>query len=179
MAKNNMVKAGDMDTNKFFDALLGEGFNEIRLERTVWKAETGVPVVGHIVDYMMIDLEERTWPVYVFVTTRPTKGADRNGDIIDVAAGEEILVTASAQIAPVLNRYSRDAHTSNEIAVLPNGKENIGGGKTMWTYRIAVGKAAERKGELTLRSGAELGKLTNGQTFDTKTGEVFEAHAQS
>ena len=175
MAKNNIVKAGDADMSKVFDALLGEGFQELRLERTVHKAETGVPVVGDIVDFMTIELDERPWPVFVFLTTRPTKGADRKGDIVDVGVGEEILVTASAQIAPVLNRYSRDPEVTFEVALMPKEKMTISGGRTMWTYRVALsGRAPKRReGAYRLR-GEEIGQLSNGQAFNTKTGEIIE-----
>ena len=176
-------KSGAGDMNKLFDALLGEGFAELRLERTVYKAEScdGVPVVGHIIDFMNIRLEDadRDWPVFIFRTTKPTKGVDRNGDVIDVGVDEEILVTGSAQVLPVLMRYARDPEVMYEVALLPKSKIDIGGGKSMWTFKAAISQKppTKREGAFKLQ-GAEpraLGTTANGAAFDAKTGEVLQA----
>lgn len=176
MAKNDKKVGGtDEEMIKAFEALLGEGFAELRLERTVWKAEAGFPIVGFVVDSMLIELEDRVWPVYLFETTKPTKAADRNGDIIDVAAGDMVLVTASAQIAPVLNRYCADPEVMYEIGLLPKSKEDIGGGKSLWTFRAAISqKPPTKRGPAhQLRAAATATKaLPNGEVFDPKTGEV-------
>lgn len=182
MAKNEKNEAELIA--KAFEKLLSEGFEELRLERTVWKAEEGIPVVGYLVDQMNIqlDVDDRTWNVYTFLTTRPTKAANRDGDIIDVPAGEEVLVTGTAQIAPVLNRFL-DPEVMHEIAIMPKSKEDIGSGKSMWTYRAAVNQKnppKSRGSAYQMRGGAApKGELPNGQQFDKKTGEVTDKQTVS
>ena len=182
MAKNTQ-DTGLTDQDKVFQALFGEGFAELRLERSVYKAEEcgGVPVVGHIIDHMTIHLDDedggRDWPVFLFRTTRPTKGVSREGNVIDIGVDEEILVTAAAQIQPVLMRYATDPEVMYEVAVAPKSKVDIGGKRKMWTWRAAISQKPPVKREgafrLAQKTVPQIGLTSNGTPFDAKTGEIL------
>lgn len=164
-------KNGNVDTaidgaevSAALDALIASGeFVELRLERTIYKPEaTGEAILrGFIVDLMdMPPIKqgkvERPWQAFLIRTTAPTKGVDREGNVVDVQVDEEIIIPATFQLQQGLSRFARHADKMFEAAVLPKTKQDIGGGQTMWTYRVALGKATmKREGAYVLGGKAE------------------------
>lgn len=157
MAKNNAKvneKIDGADVSAALDALIASGeFVELRLERTIYKPEsTGSAVLqGYIVDLMDMPPiksgkdKERPWQAFLFRTTAPTKGVDREGNVVDVATDEEIIIPSTFQLHQGLSRFSRDPEKMFEAAVLPKEKIDIGGGQTMWTFRVALGKKTMKR----------------------------------
>ena len=157
MAKNNGGKVNEnidgANVSAALDALINSGeFVELRLERTIYKPEsTGEAILrGFIID--LLDMPpikqgkvERAWQALLFRTTAPTKGVDREGNTVDVGADEEIIIPATFQLLQGLSRFSRDPEKMFEAAVLPKDKIDIGGGQTMWTYRVALGKKTMKR----------------------------------
>lgn len=158
MAKNN--NQGKVNENidganvsAMLDALINSGdFVELRLERTIYKPEaTGAAILqGFIID--LLDMPpikqgktERPWQALLFRTTAPTKGVDREGNVVDVNVDEEVIIPATFQLVQGLSRFSRDPEKMFEAAVLPKDKIDIGGGQTMWTYRVALGKKTMKR----------------------------------
>lgn len=177
------------DVNLLDLLLRGDGAVELRLERTIYAAEEcgEVPLAGFIVD--LLDMPPipqgrnepaRDWQAFVFKATYKTKGKDREGNIVDVEPGEEVIIPATFQIQAALARFARDANFMHEIALQPKAKIDIGGGKNFWTYRVvSTGKKEERGTAYALSDGGrkEPGKLPSGETVDSKTGEVKPAGA--
>lgn len=167
-AKKNDTVNGNIDgasVSAALDALIASGeFVELRLDRTIYKPEaTGSAILkGYIVDLMDMPPiksgkdKERPWQAFLFRTTAPTKGVDREGNVVDVDKDEEIIIPSTFQLHQGLSRFSRDPEKMFEAAVLPKEKIDIGGGQTMWTFRVALGKATmKREGGYLLGSKPE------------------------
>lgn len=154
-AKNTTVNENidGANVSATLDALIASGdFIELRLERTIYKPEaTGAAILqGYIVDLLVMPpikqgKTERPWQALLFRTTAPTKGVDREGNVVDVQADEEVIIPATFQLLQGLSRFSRDSEKMFEAAVLPKDKIDIGGGQSMWTYRVALGKKTMRR----------------------------------
>ena len=168
MAKNNGSKVNEnidgANVSAVLDSLIASGdFVELRLDRTIYKPEaTGSAVLqGYIIDLMdMPPIKqgkvERAWQAFLFRTTAATKGVDREGNVVDVAADEEIIIPSTFQLHQGLSRFSRDPEKMFEAAILPEEKIDIGGGQTMWTFRVALGKKTmKREGGYVLGGKAE------------------------
>lgn len=179
MAKNN--NQGKVNENidganvsAMLDALINSGdFVELRLERTIYKPEaTGAAILrGFIID--LLDMPpikqgktERPWQAFLFRTTAPTKGVDREGTVVDVAADEEIIIPSTFQLHQGLSRFSRDPEKMFEAAILPKEKIDIGGGQTMWTFRVALGKKTMKR-----EGGYVLGNKPEGEVKALPAGD--------
>jgi len=166
-AKKNESVNGNIDganVSAALDALINSGeFVELRLDRTIYKPEsTGEAVLrGFIID--LLDMPpikqgkvERAWQALLVRTTAATKGVDRDGTVVDVGVDEEIIIPATYQLLQGLGRFSRDPEKMFEAAILPKEKIDIGGGQTMWTFRVALGKnTRKREGGYVLGGKAE------------------------
>ena len=179
------------------DLLLGKGAVELRLERTIYAADEcgDVPLVGFLVD--LLDMPPipqgrnepaRDWQAFVFKVTHKTKGKDREGNIVDVEPGEEVITPATFQIQAALARFARDPKVMHEIGLQPKAKIDIGGGKNFWTYRVISTKRTEERGTAyALSDGgrkeaapAQLPSADGTHKVDQKTGEAVPvAAAQS
>lgn len=171
-------KIGDEELENLLQTLIDSGdFAELRLERTIYKPEAcgEVPLIGHVIQLLdMPPLEDgRNWQAFVFRTTHPTKGVDRAGDVVDVGVDEEIIIPATWQLASAIARFASDPGVMFEVALLPKERINIGGAKTMWTYRAAVGRKPPvvRTGPYLLQQEGPInalgaGMTANGTKFD-------------
>jgi len=135
-------------------------FAELHLERTMYKPEVcgeaaliGFPI--QLQDMPPLD-DGREWKAFVFLTTQPTKGVDREGTVVDVGVNEEIIIPATWQLVTALARFSTDPEVMYEVGIIPKTKLAIGGGKSMWTYRAAISKKppTKRTGAYLLQQGA-------------------------
>lgn len=195
MAKDTSNKgtAQNKADQSLLDALLGQGGSELRLERCIYAADDcgDVPLVGFIVDILdmpPIDMGKdgkRDWQAFVFKTTHATKGKDREGNVVGVEAGEEVITPATFQIAAALGRFAKDPNVMHEIGLQPKEKLDIGGGKNFWTYRVIrvsrdKGKtySTEPRGtQYALSDGgakapAQLPSADGTHNVNTKTGEA-------
>ena len=185
--KNKAATAGETAADmNLLELLLSQGAQEIRLDRSMYAAEKvgQVPLAGYIVDLLdMPPIDQgkgkpaRDWQAFVFLVTYPTKGIDREDNVVDVTPGEEIIIPATFQIQHALARFAKDEKKMHEIALQPKAKVDIGGGKSFWTSRVvATGKEKERGAVYALTSVptaiAELPEPSG--TFDPATGEVRE-----
>lgn len=166
-AAQNAQASADQD---LLDKLLADGGTELRLERTIYAAEAcgDVPLCGFIVDLLDMpaieggknkqtgEMEMRDWKAFVFRATYATKGLDREKNVVDVEPGEEIIIPATFQIEAALGRFARDPKVMHEIALKPKAKIDLGGGKTMWQYRVIATKKTEERGMVYALSGAKV-----------------------
>lgn len=155
MAKDKADKAAQNQADRdLLDILLGQGGVELRLERTIYAAEEcgDVPLVGFFYDLLDMPPIEgkkgekpRDWQAFVVRTTYESKGKDREGNVVPTEAGEEVIIPATFQIAQALARFARDPEFIHEIGLKPKAAIDIGGGRSLWTYRvIATGKKEQR-----------------------------------
>ena len=184
--KNN--KSQQAADQNLLDILLGQGGTELRLDRAMYAADKvgETPLAGYIIDLLdMPPIDQGKgkpaldWQAFVFLVTYPTKGIDREDNVIDVAPGEEVIIPATFQIQHALARFAKDEKVMHEIAVQPKSKVDIGGGKSFWTYRVvSTGKTKERGAVYALtppaKAAAQLPEGSVG-TFDPVTGEVKPA----
>lgn len=193
-------KMSDKELLGLLDALIGKGAQELSLERLMWKpdafGDTQYPVVGYIVgifDMPKADRKENPfWKAFVIRTSHPTKGVDREGDIVDVAAGSEVVVPASWELANNLQRFALDPDKMYELGIQAKRKDDIGGGQTMWRFRvIATGNVEPRSEAYNLRTllaahahnapDAEAKKLSAGappgESYDKSGKEAAQAPA--
>lgn len=191
MAKDSGVKTSNAADINLLDLLLKGGAKELRLERAMYAAEAvgQVPVAGYLVD--LIDMpaidqgagrEKREWQAFVIETTYATKGVDREDNVVDVLPGDEIVVPATFQIATALARFARDPLVMHEIGIEPKKKIDLGGGRTMWTYRVVQTDKTKERGSLyALSEGKKVPQLGTGAPvpngFDSKTGAELPAAA--
>lgn len=182
MAKKNVAVSDEASVSSALDALIASGdFIELKLERTIYKPEaTGEAVLqGYIVDLLPMPpikqgKQERAWDAFLFRTTAPTLGVDREGNVVDVGVDEEIIIPATFQLRQGLERFSRHPDKMFEAAVLPKTKIPLEGGQSMWTYRVALGKkSVPREGGYALTPPKEVHALP------PATGEVLDASGNS
>ncbi len=192
MAKDTSSKTQNQADMNLLDLLLKGGGVELRLERTIYAAEEcgEVPLCGFIVD--LLDMPPipqgrnepaRDWQAFVFKATYKSKGKDREGNIVDVEPGEEVIIPATYQIQAALSRFARDPEKMHEIALQPKAKIDIGGGKNFWTYRVvSSGKTEARGTAYALSDGgrkepAQLPSADGTHQVNQKTGEAVPVQA--
>ncbi len=173
------------------DMLLGKGAVELRLDRTMYAAEScgKVPVVGFLVDLLdmpPIDMGregKRDWKAFVIKLTHATKGLDRDKNVVDVEPGEEIIMPATTQIASALSRFARDPVAMHEVGIEPKEKLDLGDDRSFWTYRVIATKKTEPRGAVyALSAGkdkpaAQLPSADGTHNVDQKTGEAVPVPA--
>jgi hypothetical protein len=168
----------DKDLMGLLDALIAKGAQELSLDRLMWKAEScgKFPVVGYIISINDMPQADRAdnpdWKAFIFRTSYDTRGLNRAGDIVAVKAGSEIVVPANYELATNLARFALDPTEMHELGIEVKGRDDIGGGKKMWRFRvIATGNKEVRSAAYALPAAAVAGQLGAGG-FDPTTGEV-------
>jgi hypothetical protein len=160
MSKKN-VQGSSVETT-IENLLLGGDFIELRMERTIYAPEAcgDVPLVGFVVD--LLDMKpigegknKREWKAFLIRTTQATKGLDRNKDVVDVGVDEEIIVPATHQLMTAISRFATDPSVMFQVAIAPKEKIEIGGGQTMWTYRVLLSKQTKKREGAYVLAGHE------------------------
>lgn len=172
----------DKDLMGLLDKLIAQGAQELSLDRLMWKPEScgKFPVIGMIVsinDMPQADRAENPdWKAFIFRTSYETRGVSRDGNVVPVKAGSEIVVPANYELATNLARFALDPNEMHELGIEVKGRDDIGGGKKMWRYRvIATGQKEVRSAAYKLPAPAAAPQL--GEGFDPATGEVREKAA--
>lgn len=177
------------------DELLKKGGAELSLDRHIYQADKckEFALVGYVID--LLDMpkikmgrdEERDWTAFCFLTTHPTKGVDREDNIVDVKAETEIIIPATFQLHTALRRFAADPSAMHEVGLQPTNKIDLGGGKTLWQYRVVVTKKTMSRGALYPSSfaaknsanrvvgGPTLSQLPDGSIFNAATGEIVKS----
>lgn len=187
MASTKRDTVGENRSDSLLERLIAKGAVEINLDRTMYSADkVGDPVVGFIVD--LLDMppiqvgkqEPRDWQAFVVLLTEPCRGVDRNGDIIEAKAGEEMVVPATYQIQHALKRFAKDPEKMHELGIMPKKKLDIGAGQTFWTYRVVSTGTTKARGSVYALPGAPVPKQVEGKNggqlppHDPETGEVLD-----
>jgi hypothetical protein len=175
----------DKDLMGLLDKLIAQGAQELSLDRLLWKAETcgKFPVIGYIISINDMPEADRAdnpdWKAFVVRTTHETRGVDRSKNVVPVKAGSEIVVPANYELAVNLARFALDPAVMHELGIQVKGRDDIGGGKKMWRFRvISTGQTEKRSAAYALPQAATPQQLGEGK-FDPQTGEVREPQAAS
>lgn len=115
-------------------------------------------VRGYVLDYQeMPPVDDRAWAVYIIKLTHATVGCDRDDNIFAANAGDEIMVPEvySLQNCPALRALAQNPNETCEVYLKAVDKEKIGGGRTLWRYKISFNpKRQKREGALRLFQAA-------------------------
>jgi hypothetical protein len=129
-----------------------KGWQEVASDRLVYKPEVcqGRPIQGILM--ARLELPEgpngEPWHAYVIRCTAATLGVDREDRVLDVAPGSEILLPETFRLAD-LRKAADNMDIAWEVWVKPKGQVNLGGGKKMWTYTVAVNpKSGKRTADM-------------------------------
>lgn len=159
----------EKDLMGLLDKLIAQGGQELSLERLLWKPEScgKYPVVGYIVSINDMPPADRAenpdWKAFVFRATYETRGVDREGNVVKIEKGSEVVVPANYQLATNLARFALDSGAMHEIGVQVKGRLDIGGGKKMWQFRVvATGQTEERSAAYALPTTEPSKQLTDG-----------------
>lgn len=122
-----------------FDKLSG---TEVFTDRPTYKPELckSAPLVGYVVDELNLPKkkgEQGTWGVYVFLLTRGTLVCDREDNVVPAKKGQEIMIPKNVKLA-FLSKWARNPDVMTEVAIQPDQQVDLGGGKSMWTFRQKV-----------------------------------------
>lgn len=116
-------------------------FVKIITQRYMYNAEQckEYPLVGHLLNRLpMPPIKNRAWDAFLIRATRPTKAVDRDGNLVDISIGEEVLIPATFTLASVMSKAATNADSCYEVRIQPTKKIDIGGGQEMWEYSLAA-----------------------------------------
>lgn len=92
--------------------------------------------------------ETQEWDAFLVLTTKPSKGLDREGKVVDVPVGSMVLTPATFKLNDVFTKASVHAKLVFEVCIIPKpNKIDIGHGQTMWLYKLGVDKEHPRPRE--------------------------------
>lgn len=118
-------------------------FKEIATQRYMYNADKckDVPLVGNLLNMLMMPPIERAgilqpWNAFLIRVTRPTKGTDRDKNLVDVAVDSEVLIPATFELTQFLEKAATSEKFVFEVFIKPKQKIDIGGGQSMWLYSL-------------------------------------------
>lgn len=140
-ATASSVKTELPDTPKDFR----ERFKIIETERHMFNPNKGCKgaLVGHLINLVPMapiqrGKEMQEWECFVIKTTEPCEGLDREGNVVKLPAGKEVLTPATYQLAQHLSRAASHPRVCFEVLIEPKNKIDIGHGQSMWRYDLGV-----------------------------------------
>lgn len=142
-------------------------FVTIITQRYMYNAEAcmEVALVGYLLNRLpMPPIKGRSWDAFLVRTTRPTKAVDRDGNVVEVNPGDEVLIPATFTLATVMNKASTNPDACYEVRIKPTKKIDIGGGHEMWEYDLAAKPNPRKRASFGLAAvlGQDIPQLTAG-----------------
>jgi hypothetical protein len=151
MAKTNRDTQAPTNGNTEAGAL-PDRFKKIETERymfNVQKCWGDLPptdrkaLVGYLINIIPMPpiqrgKEMKDWEALLIKTTEATNVLDREKNVIEVPAGTEVLIPATAKLLERLTKAASHPKAVFEIFIAPKSKIDIGKGQTMWTYDIGA-----------------------------------------
>lgn len=117
-----------------------DGFITIQTQRFMYNVERckGKPLQGHLLAVIpMPPIDDRVWHAFLIRTTEETLGINRDDEVVPVAAGQDVLVPATHELAQFLGRPSQHPTAVFEVRIEPDHKIAVGKSKEMWLYKLA------------------------------------------
>lgn len=153
----------DKELMGLIDKLIAQGAQELTLERLMWKPEScgQFPVIGHIVSINDMPEADRAdnpdWRAFVVALTQDTYGIGRDKKVVKVKAGSEVIVPANWELSTNLARFALDPNEVHELGIVVKSRDDIGGGKKMWRFRVITVSSKKREGAHLLALGEGVG----------------------
>src|SRR5271166_5535534 len=130
------------------EAGVGTRFRKIETESFMFNAEKCYaafpvkdrkPLMGYLVGFQeMPPIKGREWEAAVLITTAPVLVVDREKNIVEAPAGSRVLIPATWELKQNLRRAALHPKFVFEVSIEPKKKLDIGGGQTMWTYKLGA-----------------------------------------
>jgi len=158
-------------------------FTEVGADRFMFnpnKGSTGA-LVGYLINRIeMPDIErgkeKQEWDSLLVKTTRACKGIDRDGKVVDVPVGAEVITPVTFKLNDTFAKAAVHPTKVFEVWIEAKKKIDIGHGQTMWLYQLGVDKASVKdRSEFGLP--AILGGSTRGALPPAGAGETVGASA--
>lgn len=159
-----------------------DGFVTIQTQRYMYNVEKcrAKALVGFLMNLVaMPPMEDagvaRAWHAFVIRTTKPTLGIDREGNVVDVPEGSDVLIPATHELGQFLLKPAYAPKAVYEVRIQAKNKIKISKIRSMWLYEIAA------KPQPVARSQFGLAALVIGEppkllTYTVNaTGEQMEA----
>jgi hypothetical protein len=157
----------------------GDRFTKIETERYMYNPNKGCEgaLVGYLLNMiamppMVMGGEEKDWNCFLFRITEPCQVIDREGKVITVPVGSEVLSPATHQLTQFISQASSRPDLCYEIRVAPKSKLAIGKGQTMWLYDLGINmndpKPRKQFGPAAMIGGHP--QLTGGQVAAEQVG---------
>jgi len=127
-----------------------QGWVEVASDRLVYKPEVcqGKAICGILL--ARLELPEgpngAEWHAYVIRLQKPTLGVDREDHVLEVPAGQEILLPETYRLSD-LAKAAENPAIAWEVWIKPKNQVSIGQGKKMWTYTILVNPRSKPRTE--------------------------------
>lgn len=141
--KNGGAPAGDPSAKPAQGA--SERFKKLGEDRYMFNPNKGCS--GSLVGFLLALIpmppiergkEMKDWDCFVIRTTEPCKALDREGQVIDVEPGRDVLTPATFKLAEVFSRAAMHPKACFEVYIRPTKKIDIGSGQTMWLYELGA-----------------------------------------
>ena len=142
-------------------------FVEIITQRFMYNAEKckEVPLTGYLLNRLpMPPIKNRNWDAFLVRVTRPTMAVDRDGNVVKVDVGKEVLIPATFTLASVMSKASQNPDACYEVMIQPTKKIDIGGNQEMWEYTLKAKPNPRKRASFGLAAvlGQDLPQLTAG-----------------
>src|ERR1700690_211541 len=153
-------------------------FTKIETERYMYNPNNGcdTTLIGYLLNMlpmppMIMGGEEKEWSCFLFRLTETCKVINREGKVIEVPPGSEVLSPATHQLTQYIERVSSRPDLCFEMRVTPKSKLEIGKGQTMWLYDLGInmnGKPRKSFGPAAMLGGPA--QLSGGQVTAEQVG---------
>lgn len=118
-----------------------DGFQAIQTQRYMYNVDQcqAKPLIGHLLAVIpMPPMKERAWHAFLIRTTKPTLGINRDDKLVEVPAGEDVLIPATHELVQFLRRPCQHPTGVFEVKIQPDHKIDLDGGHQMWMYKLAA-----------------------------------------
>jgi hypothetical protein len=118
-----------------------DGFVVIQTQRFMYNVEKckAKALVGYLMNLVpMPPIENRLWHAFVIRTTQPTLGLDREGNVVDVPAGSDVLIPATHELGQFLLKPAFAPKAVYEVRIAAKTKIKISKIRSMWLYDIGA-----------------------------------------
>jgi len=146
MAKNQeKSNVGPSEESQVADAGMWERFKRIETDRFMFNPNKGCTgmLVGYLINVIPMPPIERgrqlqDWECFVVKTTEICKGLNREGDVLDIPVGSEVLIPSTFALGQHFTRVASHPKMCWEVLIHPKKKIDIRGGQTMWLYDLGA-----------------------------------------
>jgi hypothetical protein len=153
-------------------AAVNDGFVDVVTERGMYKPDTckETPLQGYLINKIPMPPQRgRAWNAFLVRITAPCLVEDRDGNVTTAPIGSEVLIPGTYALEGALTRAAL-ATIIHEVRIIPLKRNDIGGGQSLWSYKIQAKKDGVERDRFgfsaMLGEPAEVPQLTAGGSSD-------------